>query len=136
MAGEKHTFWDDPVCLSLLESILPYVKYAAGHNLPNAAVYVDLIDRMIWRDEGASADADPAAHEPSQSALSRPSGEHPLRSSEYQRGYSAGCAWYAAYIQQVAELRNNSRRCQVCGNPSTSDLCSFECYADFGGLPK
>ena len=28
---------------------------------------------------GASADADRAAHEPSQSSLSQPSGEHPLR---------------------------------------------------------
>ena len=35
--------------LSLLESLLPYVKYAKANKLPNAAYYAELLENLIWR---------------------------------------------------------------------------------------
>lgn len=54
---------------------------------------------MRSRDQGASAAADRAAHEPSQSALSRPSGEHPLR------GCAEGVAIMASTICALEGIR-------------------------------
>jgi hypothetical protein len=34
--------------LSLLESLLPYVKYAKANKLPNAAYYAELLESLIW----------------------------------------------------------------------------------------
>ena len=36
--------------LDLLESILPYVRYAKQQGLPNADYYLELIEGLLWHD--------------------------------------------------------------------------------------
>ena len=59
---------------------------------------------LFWL--GASADADRAAHEPSQSALSRPSGEHPSRWHFRQYGYEK----FSIFDERGAEIGFVHRR--------------------------
>lgn len=35
--------------ITLLESLLPYLEYAAAHDLPNARHYLKLVESIIWK---------------------------------------------------------------------------------------
>lgn len=42
--------------IRLLESLLPYIEYAAAKGLPNALYYQELIEGMIWQRNAGEAD--------------------------------------------------------------------------------
>jgi hypothetical protein len=55
---------------------------------------------------GASASQNGLSQAEPCSTVSALTGFDPSRSDEWRKGYAAGCAWYADYIQRVAAIQN------------------------------